>query len=260
MKSSKQGFSAHGNEHKTHKPSKQDANLQKNSTLRFQIGLLLSSLVVLLLFQMNFKVPEVDALVAVIGTDEVDPYVMTDYTEYVPEKKVEVIKPKIQQRSKEFEVVPDDVEINQAKTEVIIPEDTHPNSNPVIINYVSPLDEVSVPFEKVEFVPIFPGCESLATNAERKECMSEKIDRIVRKNFRTNKALEYGITGKQRIFVQFKIDKQGLVSDIQIRTPHKLLENEARRVTKLIPQMKPGKQRTKDVEVIFIKPITFMVQ
>ena len=90
--------------------------------------------------------------------------------------------------------------------------------------------------------------------------MSEKIDRIVRKNFKTNKAVDYGLTGKQKIYVQFKINKQGLVSDIQVRAPHKVLEDEARRVTELIPQMKPGRQRSRDVEVVFLKPILFQVQ
>ncbi len=38
----------------------------------------------------------------------------------------------------------------------------------------------------VEQVPIFPGCEKLSTNGERKACMSEKISKLVQRKFNTN--------------------------------------------------------------------------
>lgn len=263
MKSLKKGFDAHGNEHKTHKPSKHDANLRKTGTLYFQIGLLISSVLVFLVFQINFTITE-----TVVGIDtgliiDDDPYVVTDYVKYVkPVAKTEVVKNPIK-KSSNFKVVDDDTDIKKAEKKIFSQDGPEPDTNLDFgkIEYKGP-DVVIGPvdFKKVEFVPIFPGCESLDTNNERKICMSEKIDKIVRRNFRTDMAVDYGLTGKQKIFVQFKINKQGLVSDVKVRAPHKVLEDEAKRVTKLIPQMKPGRQRNQDVEVVFLKPIVFMVQ
>src|SRR5690606_17325381 len=162
----------------------------------------------------------------------------------------------------EYEKIDNDKEI-KSTTEILTTEQPtgDPNLNLGEIKYVDKTPDVGpIPYEKVELVPVFPGCEGLSTNDERKDCMSEKIDRLVRKNFNASKVTDYGITGLQRIYVQFKINKLGLVSDVEIRTPHKVLENEARRVTSLIPQMKPGRQRNQDVEVVFMKPIVFRVQ
>lgn len=264
MKSLKKGFEAHGNEHKTHKPSKHDANLRKTGTLYFQIGLLISSVLVFSVFQINFKVQEYDENLAMIDAYneifEIDAPVFKVYEEPTQDQN----EPKTDQKTKIIDVIEviDDDDFDKAKNNVVTPDDFPTEPNPDgNIEFVAP-DVVigTVDFKKVEFVPIFPGCESLETNNERKVCMSEKIDRIVRRNFRTTKAVDYGLTGKQKIFVQFKINKQGLVSDVKVRAPHKVLEDEARRVTKLIPQMKPGRQRNQDVEVVFLKPIVFMVQ
>ncbi|MBZ9628988.1 M56 family metallopeptidase [Psychroflexus sp. CAK1W] len=41
----------------------------------------------------------------------------------------------------------------------------------------------SVPFSVIENVPVFPGCENLGTNEERKACMSKKISEFVNKDF-----------------------------------------------------------------------------
>lgn len=263
MKSLKKGFEAHGNEHKTHKPSKHDANLRKTGTLYFQIGLLISSVLVFSVFQINFETAmTTDEPVAENLIDE-EVYVTTIFKKYVkPEAKTEVVKNPIK-KSSEFKVVTDDTAITNVEKEIFSQDEPEPNTDLDLgkIEYEGPDVIVDpVDFKKVEFVPIFPGCESLETNNERKVCMSEKIDRIVRRNFRTTKAVDYGLTGKQKIFVQFKINKRGLVSDVKVRAPHKVLEDEARRVTKLIPQMKPGRQRNQDVEVVFLKPIVFMVQ
>src|SRR5690606_34778817 len=45
-----------------------------------------------------------------------------------------------------------------------------------------------VPFAIVDQVPVFPGCENLSSNEERKECMSQKVQEFVTRNFNTNMA------------------------------------------------------------------------
>ncbi len=120
-------------------------------------------------------------------------------------------------------------------------------------------DPIEVPFEFIEDVPIFPGCEGLGSNAERKKCMSEKITRFV--NFRFNKDLgNVGVSGVNRINVAFKIDAQGNIVDVQSRAPHPKLEQEAIRVIRSLPKMEPGKQRGKPVTVSYYLPIIFQAE
>jgi protein TonB len=68
------------------------------------------------------------------------------------------------------------------------------------------------------------------------------------------------LSGKQRINVIFKIDKNGNVTGVRSRAPHPRLEKEAARVINLLPKMKPGRQRGKAVVVPYSLPITFKVQ
>ncbi|MFV0566358.1 MAG: energy transducer TonB [Flavobacteriaceae bacterium] len=117
----------------------------------------------------------------------------------------------------------------------------------------------TVPFLSVEAVPIYPGCEGKKTNDDRRKCMSEKITKLVQKKFDTNLGSELGLKGKQVIYTQFKIDATGHVKDIQVRAPHPYLEKEAQRVINFIPEMKPGKQREKNVSVMYALPIIFSV-
>ncbi|MDB9874127.1 energy transducer TonB, partial [Flavobacteriaceae bacterium] len=104
-----------------------------------------------------------------------------------------------------------------------------------------------------------PGCEK-GSNAKKRKCMSDKITKFVQKKFNTDLAGDLGLTGKQRISVIFKIDKNGNVSGVRSRAPHPRLEKEAARVVGLLPKMKPGRQRGKAVVVSYTLPITFLVQ
>jgi protein TonB len=122
-----------------------------------------------------------------------------------------------------------------------------------------PVEPEDVIFEKIEQVPIYPGCEKKKTNDEKRKCMSDKITQLIQKKFNTNLGSELGLSGKQVIRTQFKIDKTGHIKDIQVRGTHPDLEKEAERVINIIPEMTPGKQRDKNVGVIFTLPIVFQV-
>ena len=117
-----------------------------------------------------------------------------------------------------------------------------------------------VPFAVIENVPIYPGCEKKKNNAEKKQCMSEKIQKFVQKKFNTELAGDLGLEGRQRISVQFKIDKNGNVVNVRARAPHPKLQQEAIKVVKSLPKMVPGKQRGKAVGVLYSLPILFQVE
>ena len=90
--------------------------------------------------------------------------------------------------------------------------------------------------------------------------MSEKISKFVNKKFDTELAGELGLSGRQRIAVQFKIDRNGNVVNVRARAPHPRLEQEAIKVVQALPKMTPGKQRGKAVGVLYSLPILFAVQ
>ena len=71
-------------------------------------------------------------------------------------------------------------------------------------------------------------------------------------------AQEMGIQG--RVYVNFIIGKDGVISNIRMRGPDKNLEQEAGRIIGRLPQMTPGKQRGRPVRVPFSIPITFRLQ
>ena len=124
------------------------------------------------------------------------------------------------------------------------------------------LDEeiADVPFAVIENVPVYPGCEKKRSNAEKKKCMSEKVQKFVQKKFNTELAGDLGLEGRQRIAVQFKIDKNGDVVNVRARAPHPKLEQEAVKVVKALPKMVPGIQRGTAVGVLYSLPILFQVE
>ena len=120
-------------------------------------------------------------------------------------------------------------------------------------------EDVEVPFSVIENVPEYPGCER-GSNSEKRKCMSDKIAKFVQRKFNTDLAGDLGLSGRLRINVIFKIDKNGNVVGVRSRAPHPRLEKEAARVINMLPKMKPGRQRGKAVIVPYSLPITFQVQ
>ncbi len=117
-------------------------------------------------------------------------------------------------------------------------------------------EDITVPFAIIENVPVFPGCENIQGNDERKACFQEKVQKHVLKEFNYPQiAVELGIEGK--VYVQFVIDAQGKITDIRTRGPDSGLEKEAARIIATLPQMKPGMQRGRPVRVPYSIPVNF---
>ncbi|WP_456376004.1 energy transducer TonB [Lutibacter sp.] len=129
--------------------------------------------------------------------------------------------------------------------------DVNPIESPTIID--------EVPFAIIEDAPIYPGCKG--SKEQLKACLQKKITKHVNRKFNADLASDLGLLpGVKRIFVMFKIDKNGYITNIQARAPHKKLQEEAIRIVKLLPKMKPGMQRKKPVGVKYSLPIAFKVE
>lgn len=124
---------------------------------------------------------------------------------------------------------------------------------------INPIEIEDVPFAIIENVPVYPGCEG--TEEELKACLQGKISNYVNANFNAKLGKELSLDpGLNKVFVMFKIDKEGNIADVKARAPHMRLEEEAIRVIQSLPKMTPGKQKGKTVGVKYSLPIAFMVE
>ncbi|AVR45204.1 blaR1 peptidase M56 [Christiangramia fulva] len=115
-----------------------------------------------------------------------------------------------------------------------------------------------IPFAVVDLAPAFPGCEQWVDDP-RKNCTSSKIAEFVNENFDTSLGKKLGLTGINRVIVQFRIDETGKIVDVKARAPKPELEEEAIRVVSSLPQMTPGEQNGQPVSVMYSLPIAFKV-
>ena len=159
----------------------------------------------------------------------------------------------------EIEIVEDEEEIEET---VIESTETDQEEEIVEVEEVEVEEveeDIEVPFAVIENVPVFPGCES-GNNAAKKACMSEKVAKFINKKFNTDLAGDLGLSGRQRIIVQFKINKEGNITSVRARAPHPKIKSEVVSVMKKLPKMKPGRQRGKPVGVKYSIPFTLIVE
>ena len=236
------------------KPQKHDVNLQKNSTLYFQVGLILCLLATYGLFEMNFESKNYN-ITQVVPDDEPHEIDIENFKVYVEEvKKIDLIEP-VQKLGDKDPIVKEDDFVETFKKTVISEAEKTDNIVDAskfteVVKPVDPLPEI-FDMRNVEVVPVYPGCEKEKTNKGRVKCMSIKLSKLVQRKFNTDVASDLGLSGKQKIDVQFKIDNTGKITEIKTRAPYSQLEKEAERVAIKIPAMTPGMQR-KNQSQLFI--------
>jgi protein TonB len=231
------------------------ANLETYTKLFMQLGLVLALLIVYLAIEKKTY----DRVIAELGP--------ASYNAEDEEQTIEIEQVKPPEQQAPPPPAPDKIEIveDEKQVEETVIKSTESNEKTAI--EVKKIVEVSidedimedVPFAIIEDVPIYPGCKG--SKAQLKECLQDKISKHVNSKFNADLASELGLTpGIKKIFVMFKIDKTGEITDIQARAPHKRLEAEAIRVVQSLPKMIPGKQRGRPVGVKYSLPIAFKVE
>lgn len=246
------------------KSSKHDVNLQQNTTLYFQVGLIVCLLLAYSLIEMKFETILPPDIALIDTSNKLPEEISVKKFEIYKEPAVE-IKPKATKKiilNKEIEIVDDDFSTedlvkNNLLDKDITPDDTH--NEPSLDVYV-PDEDIILPIINIEKVPVYPGCENSKNNIERKKCLSYKITKLIQRKFNSGVAEGYGLTGRQKIDVQFTIDKTGHITNVKTRAPHPKLKEEAERVISIIPKMTPGRQQDKNVGVIYNLPIIFQIE
>jgi len=233
------------------------ARLSPHRKLFFQLGLVLT--LVLIYIALEWKTMDRYVQEFHDVTFESEEFIDIPLTQRIQEIKPPPPPPPAPER---IEIVADEEEIE----ETVLESTETDESEYVEVEPIENIEEIieeeeiekDIPFAIIEDPPIFPGCSG--TKDQMKQCMQDKINAHVTKYFNINLAQELGLSlGKKKVYVQFKIDKNGDIIDIRARGPHARLEKEAVRVVELLPRMTPGKQRTRPVRVSYTLPITMVV-
>ena len=235
----------------------ENAKLENYSKLFLQLGLVLSLLIVYLGMEYKVYDREIDILQGVVNEEVIE--------EMIPiTERIELVKPPPPPPAapEVIEIVQDEAEIEET-----VLESTETDESEAVEIEITDIEEVvdeediieEVPFAVIEEAPIYPGCKG--SKAQRKKCLQVKIKEHVFKKYNIGLAEELGLEpGKKKVYVLFKIDHRGDIVNVQARGPHARLEKEAVRVVKLLPKMKPAKQRGKAVSVKYTLPITLEVR
>ncbi|MAW21173.1 MAG: energy transducer TonB [Flavobacteriales bacterium] len=207
-----------------------EISLEKRKGLFFQIGLVVTLVIVLVAFEWR-SYDKVEYNLGQLNLDDME-------EEIIPITKQEEKPPPPPPPPPEIiEIIEDDEEIEN-ELEV---EDTESDEDIEIEIEEEDDDEF---FMVVENMPEFPGGDLGLMKYIQKNVKYPAI------------AKEYNITGK--VYVSFIVDKTGSVTNVKVvRGVDKNLDAEAVRVVKSLPKYKPGKQRGKAVRVMFTIPINF---
>ncbi|WP_435413986.1 energy transducer TonB [Polaribacter aestuariivivens] len=159
-----------------------------------------------------------------------------------------------------IEIVEDEKEVE----ETIIESTETDETVAVVVEEIVEIAEVEEVVEDVSFmiiedVPVFPGCSG--NKQELKDCFSRMVQKHFTRKFDAELPNELGLSsGKKKVFIGFKIDRNGNIVDVNARAPHPKIKDEVIKVMKLLPKMKPGKQRGKPVGVKYSIPFTLLVE
>jgi len=230
------------------------SDLNRRSMIFFQIGMVLMLFITWRAIEnKTYEKAEINQDMLNLGDDLEEDIPITDMNIPPPPPPPPPPAPEV------IEVIEDEADIEET---IIESAEVNQEEEIMEIEDIEEAEEeiADVPFAVIENVPIYPGCEKKRSNAEKKKCMSEKVQKFVQKKFNTELAGDLGLEGRQRIAVQFKIDKNGDVVNVRARAPHPKLEQEAVKVVKALPKMVPGRQRGTAVGVLYSLPILFQVE
>ncbi len=246
-----------------HKKQYRNDKLQKSSFIFLQLVLILAMLFVYSVLESEYEKKEIVWNNHESDTDEYEIYpTVPDVITIDRPQQIEEPAPKPTPKFDPTTYVLDDKDPDPET--LFTPDDLTPDIDvnkliTALPNDTGDTEDHPEPFVNVQSVPRFPGCEQL-NNTEAIRCFTKKITRFVNKKFNTGIAPDLGLEGKQQIFVQFVIDKNGEVSDIKSKAAHVALEKEAQRIIEKLPIMTPGMQRDKPVAVKYTLPIRFVIE
>lgn len=231
------------------------SNLENYSKIFMQIGLVLALFVTYAAIEKKTYDKSIGDLGVVNMNAEME--------EDIPiTERVEPVKPKTPPppTPEKIEVVEDEKEVEETVIESTETDETEAVEVEEIVEIAEEEEVVEdVNFMIIEDSPVFPGCKG--NKQELKDCFSQMVQKHFSRKFDADLPNELGLSpGKKRVFIGFKIDRSGNIVNVQARAPHPKIQAEVIKVMKLLPKMKPGKQRGKPVGVSYNIPFTLLVE
>lgn len=231
------------------------ADLEKKISMFFMIGIALSLLFVLMVFQYRQEISESISKNPVPIADDgiVIPITVTPVKELEKPKGIEP-EPKINEN------LPPEV-VDEPNQKLELSKLFDPGDNPddgVKDIPLEPEPEVeTVPFVLIEKMARPMECEQMTSLDEQKACFNTWIQNYINQN---TKYPEIGIRFRQedRVYVTFVISEKGEVESAVVeRGQYEALNLEALRVIKAMPTFVPGTQRQKPVKMKMTIPVNF---
>lgn len=222
------------------------ANLEKRKGLFFQVGLVLTLTLVLVLF--NWRSYEEAAEV----------WMMDDVVFNMEEIPITVRPPEPPPTPPAappdvLTIVEDEIEIEEITLEST--ELTEDTEIALIEEVAEQTDEV-FSFINVENQPVFPGCENEPDENSRRMCFDRHLAQFARRNHTYPEIMrQMGAQGKS--IVEFVIQKDGSIGNVRIirSSGYDDLDREAMRIVKLLPKLTPAKVGGRPVKMMYSLPI-----
>lgn len=247
----------------SNREAKKSVNRKSHGILFFQVGLILSLIASIFAMEINVGSPGSYKIKENPGIEEPP---MVTYVIEKPKPKSEPIAKVIKARPK-VKVIKDIVKVVK-NTKPVESDPVITKAAPIVAPKKKAVVRLDPPVDtnktrnlnQVEFVPVFPGCESLATNDEKKACMNSKINAFISKKFQSDRIAGLKRNETHTIYVQFTIGRDGEVHDVVARAASKQMQKEGVRVLSKLPKMIPGRMGTLHVPVSYLVPIKFNVE
>jgi len=218
------------------------ANLDKKRGLFFQIGLIISILAIVIVFEIGREKTELSVEQEIIGVNL--------EMEMMPITQKEQLKPSEPKKIQSLEIViKDDKQIID-------------NGKELDYNLLEELPDFSnyeVNIEEEPEIDFTCGIISFADHMPEFYGGRAALLKYIYDNVKYPiEAQENGIQGT--VYLRFVVEKDGSIGEIEIiRGVHELIDTEAINVVKNMPDWKPGKHRGRKVSVWFTIPIVFQL-
>ena len=221
------------------------ANLENKKLLYFELGLIISLLIVFIALEWTSK--------------ETQTAVLEDNTQILIEEEIistnmdtpppPPAAPKIPVLSDQIDIVDDEIELED---DMFMNLEDDSSLGVEIMDYIETqeeeVEEEAIPFALVEEKPSFQGGDA---NQFSKWVNQRLVYPEVAK--------ENGVQG--RVTLQFTVEKDGTVTKVKVlRGVDSSLDKEAVRVVSSSPKWKPGKQRDRAVAVTYTFPVIFQLR
>ena len=217
------------------------ADLDNKKGYFFEIGLIISLLIVLGAFSMKSYDKRTIEIVQVAADDAPEEIIP------ITEQKVKPPPPPPPRQVTQIKIVDDNVDVEDD-----LDIDVEANDDTEFEEYVPPEEEE----EEVEEQPIFTVVESMPEFPGGKSALMKYLAQNIKY---PPYAKEAGIQG--RVFINFVVEKDGSITNVKVlRGIGGGCDEEAVRVVKAMPKWKPGMQRGKPVRVSFNLPVKFTLQ